>query len=430
MDQTSNNQNESDEIKMSRGSVDANEGSLGSGKKKSRFGIGVLVGIVIGAVIITGVWGAAKVVSAVFFKGNFATESTSRSDMEHKLDRLNALIEKYYLYEDEIDKDALVEGIYSGYAGALGDPYTEYYDEQEAKELFETTNGEFFGIGASMSKQLGTDEITIVNVYEDSPADKAGLKSGDILYKVDEHETAGYELDTVVSWIKGEKGTSVVLHVLRDGKEVEVTAVRDKIEVQTVAYEMKEDQIGYIAVSEFDSVTYHQFETALEDLEKQGMQGLIVDLRNNPGGSLDTVTNMLRLLLPEGTIVSTKDKNGKTDEITCDGTHEFKKPIAVLVNQYSASASEIFSGAVQDYGIGEIVGMTTYGKGVVQQLMDLGDGTCLKMTIAEYYTPNGRSINGKGVEPDVEVEYEYDENNPEADTQLEKALEVVKDQNK
>ena len=391
MDQTSNNQNESDEIKMSRGSVDANEGSLGSGKKKSRFGIGVLVGIVIGAVIITGVWGAAKVVSAVFFKGNFATESTSRSDMEHKLDRLNALIEKYYLYEDEIDKDALVEGIYSGYAGALGDPYTEYYD---------------------------------------SPADKAGLKSGDILYKVDEHETAGYELDTVVSWIKGEKGTSVVLHVLRDGKEVEVTAVRDKIEVQTVAYEMKEDQIGYIAVSEFDSVTYHQFETALEDLEKQGMKGLVIDLRNNPGGNFDTVTDMLKLLLPEGVIVSTKDKEGNVEEVTCDGANEFDKPLAVLVNQYSASASEIFSGAVQDYGIGEIVGMTTYGKGVVQQLMDLGDGTCLKMTIAEYYTPNGRSINGKGVEPDVEVEYEYDENNPEADTQLEKALEVVKDQNK
>ena len=430
MDQTSNNQNESDEIKMSRDSVDANEGSLGSGKKKSRFGIGVLVGIVIGAVIITGVWGAAKVVSAVFFKGNFATESTSRSDMEHKLDRLNALIEKYYLYEDEIDKDALVEGIYSGYAGALGDPYTEYYDEQEAKELFETTNGEFFGIGASMSKQLGTDEITIVNVYEDSPADKAGLKSGDILYKVDEHETAGYELDTVVSWIKGEKGPSVFDQGEWDGKEVDVTDVRDKIEVQTVAYEMKEDQIGYIAVSEFDSVTYHQFETALEDLEKQGMKGLVIDLRNNPGGNFDTVTDMLKLLLPEGVIVSTKDKEGNVEEVTCDGANEFDKPLAVLVNQYSASASEIFSGAVQDYGIGEIVGMTTYGKGVVQQLMDLGDGTCLKMTIAEYYTPNGRSINGKGVEPDVEVEYEYDENNPEADTQLEKALEVVKDQNK
>ena len=167
------------------------------------------------------------------------------------------------------------------------------------------------------------------------------MKSGDILYKVDEHETAGYELDTVVSWIKGEKGTSVVLHVLRDGKEVEVTAVRDKIEVQTVAYEMKEDQIGYIAVSEFDSVTYHQFETALEDLEKQGMKGLVIDLRNNPGGNFDTVTDMLKLLLPEGVIVSTKDKEGNVEEVTCDGANEFDKPLAVLVNQYSASASEI-----------------------------------------------------------------------------------------
>ena len=229
----------------------------------------------------------------------------------------------------------------------------------------------------------------------------------------------------MVSWIKGEKGTDVKITVLRDGEELELTATRDTIEVKTVSYEMKENQIGYIRVSEFDTVTYDQFKEALDDLENQGMQGLVVDLRNNPGGSLDTVTNMLRLLLPEGTIVSTKDKNGKTDEITCDGTHEFKKPMAVLVNQYSASASEIFSGAVQDYGTAKIVGVTTYGKGVVQQLMDLGDGTCLKVTIAEYYTPNGRSINGKGVEPDVEVEYQYDEENPKADNQLDQALSTV-----
>ena len=188
---------------------------------------------------------------------------------------------------------------------------------------------------------------------------------------------------------------------------------------------MKDGKIGYIAVSEFDDVTYDQFKTALDDLEAQGMQGLVIDLRNNPGGNLSTVTDMLKLLLPEGIIVSTKDKYGNTDEITCDGSHEFTKPLAVLVNQYSASASEIFSGAIQDYGIGQIVGMTTYGKGVVQQLMDLGDGTYLKVTIAEYYTPNGRSINGTGVEPDVEVEYEYDAETPEADNQLEKALEVV-----
>lgn len=430
MDQNNNNQNESNVKIMNQESLNVNGTGADGKNKKSRFGIGVLVGIVIGAVLFTGIGGVAKVTLSVLRKGDFSTESTSRSDMEQKLDRLNALIERYYLYEDEIDKEALVEGIYSGYAEALGDPYTEYYDEQETKELFETTNGEFSGIGASMSKQLGTDEITIINVYKDSPADKAGLKAGDILYKVDGQETAGYELDTVVSWIKGEKGTSVVLHVLRDGKEVEVTAVRDKIEVQTVVYEMKEDQIGYIAVSEFDSVTYHQFETALEDLKEQGMKGLVIDLRNNPGGNFETVTDMLKLLLPEGVIVSTKDKDGNVEEVTCDGENEFDKPLAVLVNQYSASASEIFSGAVQDYKIGKIVGMTTYGKGVVQQLMDLGDGTCLKVTIAEYYTPNGRSINGKGVKPDVEVEYEYDENDPEADPQLEKALEVVKDQQK
>ena len=322
----------------------------------------------------------------------------------------------------------MIDGIYSGYAGALGDPYTEYYDEEETEALYESTSGEFSGIGATMSQSLDSGEITISNVYEDSPADKAGMKSGDIIYKVDGRSVSGQDLETVVSWIKGERGTDVVIHVLRNGEELELTATRDIIEVQTVSHEMKDGQIGYILISEFDSVTYDQFVAALDDLESQGMQGLVIDLRGNPGGNLTTVTDMLKLLLPEGTIVSTKDKYGNTEEITCDGKHEFTKPLAVLVNQYSASAAEIFSGAIQDYGTGTIVGMTTYGKGVVQQLMDLGDGTCLKVTIAEYYTPSGRSINGTGVTPDVEVEYEYDENNPEADNQLDKALEVVREE--
>lgn len=276
-----------------------------------------------------------------------------------------------------------------------------------------------------MSMNVTSGEITVVNVYEDSPADKAGIKAGDVLYQVDGKDTDGQELDTVVSWIKGEKGTDVALSVIRDGEDIETVATRDVIQIQTVAYEMKEGSIGYIAVSEFDSVTYEQFKEALEDLEEQGMQGLVIDLRGNPGGNLDTVTDMLKLLLPEGTIVSTKDKYGNVEEINCDGKNEFTKPLAVLVNQYSASASEIFAGAVQDYGTGQIVGMTTYGKGVVQQLIDLRDGTCLKLTIAEYYTPSGRSINGEGVVPDVEVEYEYNAQDPQADNQLEKAMEVV-----
>ena len=392
-----------------------------------RFGAGVLTGVLVAVVLICGVWGIWRVVSGIT-GGDYTSADVSEADVEDKLDQISSLIDGYYLYDDEIDRDDLINGIYAGYAAALGDPYTEYYDEEETKALYESTSGEFSGIGATMSKSVDSDEITVSNIYKDSPAEKAGMKEGDILLQVDDHEVSGQELETVVSWIKGERGTDVTIHVLRDGEEVELTATRDIIEVQTVDYEMKDSKIGYILVSEFDSVTYDQFKEAMDALESQGMQGLVIDLRGNPGGSLTTVTDMLQLLLPEGTIVSTKDKYGNTEEITCDGKNEFTKPLAVLVNQYSASASEIFSGAVQDYGTGTIVGMTTYGKGVVQQLMDLGDGTCLKVTIAEYYTPSGRSINGTGVDPDVEVEYEYDENNPEADNQLDRALEVVREE--
>ena len=395
-------------------------------KKKKGYGAGIVTGILATVLVSLLLLGGFRVITNT--AGSYASGKVTEKEVSKKLNKLNALIDKYYLYEDEIDTDKLAEGIYSGYTSALGDKYTVYYDEDETKALMESTSGIFSGVGATLTKDADTGYATIVNVYEDSPAEKAGLKAGDILEKIDDHEVGDEQLDTVVSWIKGEKGTDVKITVLRDGEELELTATRDTIEVKTVSYEMKENQIGYIRVSEFDTVTYDQFKEALDDLEKQGMQGLIVDLRNNPGGSLDTVTNMLRLLLPEGTIVSTKDKNGKTDEITCDGTHEFKKRMAVLVNQYSASASEIFSGAVQDYGTAKIVGVTTYGKGVVQQLMDLGDGTCLKVTIAEYYTPNGRSINGKGVEPDVEVEYQYDEENPKADNQLDQALSTVQEE--
>ena len=395
-------------------------------KKKKGYGAGIVTGILATVLVSLLLLVGFRVITNT--AGSYASGKVTEKEVSKKLNKLNALIDKYYLYEDEIDTDKLAEGIYSGYTSALGDKYTVYYDEDETKALMESTSGTFSGVGATLTKDADTGYATIVNVYEDSPAEKTGLKAGDILEKIDDHEVGDEQLDTVVSWIKGEKGTEVKITVLRDGEELELTATRDTIEVKTVSYEMKENQIGYIRVSEFDTVTYDQFKEALDDLENQGMQGLVVDLRNNPGGSLDTVTNMLRLLLPEGTIVSTKDKNGKKDEITCDGTHEFKKPMAVLVNQYSASASEIFSGAVQDYGTAKIVGVTTYGKGVVQQLMDLGDGTCLKVTIAEYYTPNGRSINGKGVEPDVEVEYQYDEENPKADNQLDQALSTVQEE--
>ena len=400
---------------------------LGAGKRSSRFGAGVLAGVTGTVVLFAAVLGIRSFLTETIPGSGLGSSGTSAGSVEEKLDVIDNLIEEYYLYEDEIDGDALVEGLYSGYTEALGDPYTEYYDEEETQALFESTSGEFSGIGVTMSQ--GTDgTITVTNIYEDSPADKAGMQVDDILLEVDGRDIQGEDLNTVVSYVKGERGTEVTLTVLRDGDEVDLAAVRDTIEVQTVEYRMLDGQLGYISVSEFDDVTYDQFKTALDDLEAQGVQGLIIDLRNNPGGNVDTVTDMLKLLLPEGPIISIKDKNGNTEEMTCDGENEFTKPLAVLVNGYSASASEIFSGAVQDYGTGTIVGTTTYGKGVVQQLISLGDGTCLKVTIAEYYTPSGRSINGTGVTPDVEVEYEYDEKNPEADNQLDKAVEVLNEQ--
>ncbi|HJB87690.1 S41 family peptidase [Mordavella massiliensis] len=345
---------------------------------------------------------------------------------EEKVEALKKLIDEKYM--GEVDEDALKEGLYKGYVQGLDDPYSVYYDEEETKELYETTEGEYSGIGAVLSQDLKSGVITLVQIYEDSPADKAGLKDEDILTKVGTLDVTGMDLSEVVTYIKGEKGTEVELTVLRgeDADEVTVTAVRDTVEAQTVEYEMLEDQIGYLAVSEFDSVTYGQYEEALEALSDQGMEGLVVDLRNNPGGNLNTVCDMLDLVLPEGTIVYMEDKEGKRQTYSSDDAHQLDVPMAVLVNGNSASASEIYAGAIQDHEAGTIVGTQTYGKGVVQQIFDLGDGTSVKLTIAEYFTPKGRSINGEGVTPDLEVEYEPDEKDPEADNQLEAAAEAVK----
>lgn len=347
---------------------------------------------------------------------------------EEKLSVLKGLIDENYI--GDVDEEALEEGIYKGYIQGLEDPYSVYYNEEETKDLYETTEGEYSGIGAVLSQDLESGVITLVQIYEDSPAAKAGLKDNDILTKVGDIEVTGMDLSEVVTYIKGEKGTDVDLTVLRgeDAEEITVTATRDTVEAQTVKYEMLEGQIGYLSVSEFDSVTYAQYEEALNELTAQGMTGLIVDLRNNPGGNLNTVCEMLDLVLPKGTIVYTEDKDGKRETATSDDEHQINVPMVVLVNGNSASASEIYAGAIQDYGIGKIVGTQTYGKGVVQQIFDLGDGTSVKLTIAEYFTPNGRSIDGEGITPDVEVEYEADENNPEADNQLEKALEVMKEE--
>lgn len=391
-------------------------------KKDNRFLKGALVGaLTMFCIIILG-GGLWKTASSL----GILPALTEKAKVERKLKLLDNIVEQSYLYKDEVDDSDLTEGLYAGYLSALDDPYAAYFTEEETKELFQSVSGEFFGVGALLSQDVTTGVITITQVYEDSPAEAAGLREGDILVQVDNRKITDENLDEIVNWIKGDKGTEVVLYVLRDGIETEVTAVRDVVKTMTVQSEMKEDKIGYIYIKEFDDVTVEQFQKALNELEAQGMKGLVIDIRNNPGGNLDAVVEMLQMILPEGDIVSIRDRNGEQEKYTCDGKNEFEKPLAVLVNQYSASASEIFSGAVQDYEIGQIVGMTTYGKGVVQDILSLGDGTSMKITTAEYFLPSGRSINQKGITPDVEVEFEYSEENPEYDNQLEKALETVR----
>lgn len=390
--------------------------------KRKGFFSGFISGLLAGILILAVICGGKYVLDRM--NGDYTGGLVSEKDVNDKLDRINELIGGMYLYEEDIDREALIDGIYSGYTAALGDPYTTYFDKEETEEFRDSIAGEFGGIGVTLSGRAG-EEYVLSNVVEGSPAEQSGIQDGDVLLQVDGHTVSGADIETVVSWTSGEPGTEVVLRIRRGDEEMDLTLVRDVIEEQTVESEMKEANIGYIRIKEFDTVTYEQFKAALADLENRGMGRLIIDLRGNPGGNLSTVTDMLELLLPEGMIVSTRDKYGNTEEFTCDGEHEFQKPLAVLVDGRSASAAEIFSAAVQDHGTGIIVGTQTYGKGVVQQTVDLGDGTSMKITIAEYYTPSGKSINGTGVTPDVEVEYEYDEDDPERDNQLEKAVEVI-----
>ena len=355
-------------------------------------------------------------------------EEAVSQETKEKLSGIQALIEKEYI--GEVDEDALQTGICQGYVGALGDPYSAYYDEEQTSALMETTQGEYGGIGVVLTQNLDTGVTTASSVYEDSPAMKAGMKDGDIIYQVEGRDVSGMDLEEISGNIKGEKGTTVEITVLRgeDREEVTLTITRDTIQAETVKTRMLEDEIGYLAISEFDSVTLGQYKEGLAELKAQGMEGLIVDLRGNPGGNLDTVCEILDLMLPEGLIVYTEDKDGNRQEFTSDEAQEVQVPLAVLVDGNSASASEIYAGAIQDYGIGQIVGTKTYGKGVVQTIYDLKDGTSLKLTVAEYFTPNGRNIDGEGITPDVEVAYQRDENDPEADNQLDRAVEALQDE--
>lgn len=346
-------------------------------------------------------------------------------EIENKLDMLQQVIDRYYLNDEEATTDDMVEGIYKGYIDSLGEDYTVYYTSEEYAQLQESTSGKYSGIGVVVSQNVKTGVITVVRPFEGSPGAEAGILKDDIVYKVADKEVTGVDVSEVVTWIKGEEGTKVTFEVYRPSEDKYLTfeVERRTIEVPMVEYKMLDDKIGYVAIYEFEETTSDQFNAAIDDLTKQGMQGLVIDLRDNPGGLVNSAAAVLDRILPKDKLlVYTVDKNEhKEEEYTKDDV-KLDLPITVLINENSASASEIVSGCLQDYGRAELVGTTSFGKGIVQYVLPLGDGSAIKLTSAKYYTPNGRNIHGIGIEPDVTVE---PESGTETDTQLEKAQEIL-----
>lgn len=341
-----------------------------------------------------------------------------------KMNAVKRYIDQYFM--TEVDESNVTEGIYKGMVAGLDDPYSDYYTKEEYRELMEENSGVYCGIGATVTQDPTTGSIYVVETIEGGAAREAGLQTGDEITKVKGKSVKGKDLSEVVSEMKGKEGTRVEVEVyLNKQKESKVyTMERREVEVPTVRYEMKEDQMGYVAVSAFEEPTDEQFIKAVEDLKKQGMKGMIIDLRNNGGGMLDSVVNMLDYMLPEGkTIVSVKDKNGEGEVYKAKDKREFTLPLVVLINEYTASASEVFSGAVKDYRLGSLVGTTSFGKGIVQSVMSLNDGSAIKLTTARYFTPDGTNIHKKGIKPDVEVTLEADS---KKDTQYNEAVRLLK----
>ncbi len=403
---------------------------------------GMLKGIAIGviATLIIG-WTGINIAclatnSQILITGKESSTSTGNSVLNSKvvskINELTAYMNLYYY--DEMDDTALQDGLYEGLLEGLGDKYSVYYNAEDYQALQVSTTGQYYGIGAGLSQDKDTMVVTINKIYEGTPSDTAGLLKDDVIISVDDTDATSMEVSELVKLIRGEKGTTVHLEVYRPSTNeyLSFDVERQDITLPSVSHKMLESDIGYVHIDSFETETATQFEEAISDLQNQGMSALIIDVRYNPGGMVTSVVKILDDILPEGTVVYTEDKNGNRQDYTSSGDTYLDYPMAVLINGDSASAAEILAGAIKDYNYGTLIGTTTFGKGIVQTIFPLEDGDAVKLTTAKYFTPNGNYIHGVGIEPDIELEYEYldkeatsyDEAN---DNQILKAIEVLKE---
>ncbi|MEZ0537322.1 S41 family peptidase [Caldicellulosiruptoraceae bacterium PP1] len=347
--------------------------------------------------------------------------------------KILALIKSYYYQPNQVTDQKLLEGAIRGLTLATEDPYTEYYNKKEFQDFLIQSKGTYYGIGVTI--EPGEHFIEVITPFEGSPADKAGIKPGDKIIKINGKTMTSKDIDRAVSIMRGQKGTPVTVTILRDGVDnpFDLKIIRDEIKIKTVSYKIVDKNIGYIRISNFDENTPQDFQSALTNLKGEGIKGLIVDLRFNPGGLLDSVVAVSSNFLKNNQlIVYLKDRFGNRQDYKSNFAGDTNLPLVVLTNGYSASASEIFAGCMKDLKRATLIGEKTFGKGIVQEVFDLKDGSALKMTVSQYFTPNGNYIHKKGIQPDIVVkplnEYKEKINVPlDKDIQLQKAIEVLKE---
>ncbi len=359
-----------------------------------------------------------------------STANKNSGSADQKIDEIFKILDTYYV--GEYDKEDLKQNMFQGLVYGVGDPYTSYMDKDTFEKYMTSIDGNYSGIGITVTNDTETNSIVIISLFEGYPGQKAGLLPGDRIVKVNGKDVSGEIMDEAISIIKGEPDTHVSISVFRpsDNTTKDYDLVRENISVPTVSHKMLENDIGYLRITQFDKVTLDQFKQAYADLQNSNMKGLIIDLRNNPGGLLNVVCSITDMLVPKSVITYTEDKNGKRENYN-SGDDRIEIPLLLLVNGGSASASEVMSGAVQDLGVGELVGTKTFGKGLVQNIFECKDGSAVKVTIAKYYTPRGVCIHGIGIEPDYVVEMSDELSvkisslTMDEDVQLKKAFDIM-----